>query len=156
MNLSTFKNKLKEIDQLTIELPDGNMVPAHFHITEVGQIEKNFIDCGGTVRKETKVSFQLWQETEEDDNHRLKAEKLLSIIQLSEEKLNLQDAEIEVEYQGKSIEKYGMDFNGKNFQLVNTQTDCLAKELCGIPTQKPRVKLSDLQKNSCTPGGGCC
>ncbi len=156
MKLSTFKEQLKDLDQLQIALPDGTMVPAHFHVTEVGQIEKNFIDCGGTIRKETKVSFQLWQATEEDDNHRLKAEKLLSIIQLSEEKLNLQDAEIEVEYQGNSIEKYGIDFNGKNFQLVSTLTDCLAKENCGIPVQKPRVKLSDLQKGGCTPGGGCC
>lgn len=156
MKLSAFKEQLKGVDQLNIELPNGQKVPAHFHVTEVGQIEKNFIDCGGMIRKELKVSFQLWQAQEEDDNHRLKAEKLLNIIQLSEDKLNIQDAEIEVEYQGASIEKYGIDFNGENFQLVNTQTDCLAKESCGIPLQKPRVKLSDLQKNSCTPGGGCC
>ena len=31
-------------------LPDQSFVPAHYHITEVGRVQKDFIDCGGTVR----------------------------------------------------------------------------------------------------------
>ncbi|MEI7863404.1 MAG: DUF6428 family protein, partial [Planctomycetota bacterium] len=34
-------------------LPDKSFVPAHFHITEVGRVQKDFIDCGGTVRSAT-------------------------------------------------------------------------------------------------------
>jgi hypothetical protein len=52
--------------------------------------------------------------------------KLLNIIKLSEEKLQMDDLEIEVEYQGSTIEKYGLDFNGKNFVLT-----CKANQLSG-------------------------
>ena len=31
-------------------LPDKSFVPAHYHITEVGKVQKDFVDCGGTVR----------------------------------------------------------------------------------------------------------
>ncbi len=32
-------------------LPDGGLIPAHFHITEVGHVLKRFIDCGATRRQ---------------------------------------------------------------------------------------------------------
>ena len=35
---------------IQIMLPEGEFVPTHFHITEVGRVRKDFIDCGGTVR----------------------------------------------------------------------------------------------------------
>ena len=31
-------------------LPDKSFVPAGYQITEVGRVQKDFIDCGGTVR----------------------------------------------------------------------------------------------------------
>jgi hypothetical protein len=44
------------------------------------------------------------------------------------------------------------------FILMNKQTACLAQDQCGIPTEKEKVKLSEIssQTNSCVPGGGCC
>lgn len=121
----------------------------------MGKITKHFIDCGGTVRNEEVVNFQLWNENDYD--HRLHPEKLLKIIELSEKVLEIGDLEIEVEYQGDTIEKFGLDFDGKNFLLTTKQTDCLAKDKCGIPAEKTKVPLSEIQTgNSCTPGGGCC
>jgi hypothetical protein len=37
-------------------------------------------------------------------------------------------------------------------------TDCLAKDKCGIPPSKPKVRLSTLgaEEAACTPGSGCC
>jgi len=72
--------------------------------------------------------------------------------------LNLNDVEIEVEYQGETIGKYGLDFNETHFLLTNKATACLAEDACGIPAQKPKIKLSDLNNsgNSCVPGSGCC
>ena len=69
-----------------------------------------------------------------------------------------EDAEIEVEYQSDTIGKYHLDFDGANFLLVATQTNCLAQDKCGIPSEKLKVNLIDLSKNeqSCTPGGKCC
>jgi len=155
MKLSAFKEILKTKIAIGFELPNGDLVPGHFHVTEVGQIEKRFIDCGGVIRSEKAVNFQLWEANDYD--HRLHPDKLLNIIELSEEKLGIEDAEIEVEYQGETIGKYGLDYLNDNFLLTSTITDCLAKDKCGIPADKLKVNLGDLaNENSCTPGSGCC
>lgn len=153
MLLSEFKRTLSTLDTLNFQLPDGTIVPEHFHVTEVGKIEKNFIDCGGTVRKETVVNFQLWSSV--DIDHRLQAKKLIDIIKLSEDKLDIKDAEIEVEYQSETIGKYGLSFSDGKFLLDTKMTDCLAKDNCGIPEDKPRIRWSN-ETNSCAPGSGCC
>jgi len=156
MTLSEIKKHLQVLKTITFKLPDGSLVPEHFHVTEVGKITKNFIDCGGVLRKEECINFQLWNAN--DYNHRLHPEKLLHIIELSEKTLNLKDVAIEVEYQGDTIGKYGLDFNGTDFLLTNTATACLAQDACGVPEQKPKIKLRDLQDqaSSCAPGSGCC
>lgn len=154
MKLSDVKKALINLESLVFKLPNGETVPEHFHVTEIGKISKNFIDCGGTIRYEDRISFQLW--SADDVNHRLQAKKLKEIIELSEKELFLRDAEIEVEYQGNTIEKYALDFDGQAFQLLSKQTDCLAKDKCGIPAEKTKVKLSELNNNMCTPGSGCC
>jgi len=158
MRLSEFKSHLQTLNDVKFILPNGDSVPAHFHITEVGRVLKHFIDCGGVIRKENKVSFQLWEAN--DYEHRLSPEKLLNIIELSEEKLSITDDEIEVEYQGNTIGKYGVAFQDGQFVLQNTHTDCLAKDNCGIPESqiKRKMSLADLQKESscCDPSSGCC
>jgi hypothetical protein len=156
MKLSEIKNILQSVQAVNFKLPDGSLVPQHFHVTEVGQVIKKFIDCGGTVREEKVINFQLWQA--EDFDHRLKPQKLLDIIALSEKVLNLEDLEIEVEYQSETIGKFGLHFNGENFVLLNKQTDCLAPDKCAVPPAKQKVKLSEINitNNTCTPGGGCC
>ena len=156
MRLSEIKSHLGNLEQIGFQLPNGELVPEHFHVTEVGKISKHFIDCGGTVRKEEVVNFQLWEA--DDYNHRLHPEKLVSSIELSERLLGIEDLNIEVEYQGTTIGKYGLDFDGKNFLLTTTLTDCLAKDKCDIP-EKPKVELTQLTQstaNSCAPGSGCC
>lgn len=157
MKLSEIKETLKKLETIAFELPDGSLVPRHFHVTEVGKVSKHFIDCGGTVRKEEVANFQLWEANDYD--HRLHPEKLVHIIELSEKVLGLNDLEIEVEYQGTTIGKYGLDFNGSNFLLTTKLTDCLAKDKCGVPQEKVKRNLSQLQKKevaSCAPGSGCC
>lgn len=157
MTLSEFKTQLSQVNSLQFVLPGGTIVPQHFHVTEVGQIHKHFIDCGGTVRHEKTVSFQLWEAN--DFDHRLAPQKLKNIIALSESKLGLEDAEIEVEYQGDTIGKYSLGFNGAQFELQTKHTNCLASDKCGIPPEKLKVSLRDLTpqtQNCCTPGSGCC
>jgi hypothetical protein len=156
MKLSEIKSELNRLETIAFQLPNGELVPNHFHVTEVGKISKDFIDCGGKVRHEEVANFQLWEANDYD--HRLHPEKLIHIIELSEKVLNIDDLEIEVEYQVDTIGKYSLDFDGKNFLLISKQTDCLAKDNCGIPKEKPRVKLSDLQNQTacCTPDSSCC
>lgn len=155
MKLSEVKLILEKIETIGFELPNGTLVPQHFHVTEVGKITKHFIDCGGTVRHEEVANFQLWNAN--DYNHRLHPEKLLNIIKLSEKVLEIGDLEIEVEYQGTTIEKFGLDFEGENFILTSKQTDCLAKDNCGIPTAKPKLNLATIKDEPCcSPDGNCC
>lgn len=155
MKLSQIKSQLESLTEVNFLLPSGTAVPSHFHVTEVGQVTKKFIDCGGTLRNESMISFQLWEA--EDYDHRLGAAKLLDIIQLAERVLELPDLEVEVEYQGDTIGRYGLDFVGTNFLLTARQTDCLAKDKCGIPTEKPKIRLSSMAQGPvCTPNSGCC
>lgn len=157
MKLSEIKNKLTELDSVDFELQNGTKVPDHFHVTEVGVVHKHFIDCGGTVRDEKVANFQLWNAN--DTDHRLKPQKLLKIIELSEKVLGMEDLEIEVEYQSETIGRYDLQFNGRSFVLMPKFTDCLASDSCGIPSEKKKVRLSDIVVNEsscCTPGGGCC
>ncbi|MFP9099731.1 DUF6428 family protein [Flavobacterium sp. RHBU_24] len=155
MKLSEIKNYLTTAQAVNFKLPNGTYVPENFHVTEVGVVTKNFIDCGGVVRKEEVANFQLWDAN--DFEHRLKPKKLLDIIALSEKVLGMGDFAIEVEYQSDTIGKYSLDFDGADFLLVAKQTACLAQDACGIPA-KSKVSLQMLGSNqsSCTPGGGCC
>jgi hypothetical protein len=155
MKLSEVKSIVNKLKTIGFQLPNGELVPSHFHVTEVGKIVKHFIDCGGTIRKEEVVNFQLWNANDYD--HRLHPEKLLQLIELSEKALAIEDLEVEVEYQAVTIGKFGLDFNGKYFELTAKQTDCLAKENCGIPVEKQKVKMADLNNEPCcSPDGNCC
>lgn len=161
MKLSEIKNILQTAEAVNFELENGALVPEHFHVTEVGVITKHFIDCGGTVRNEKVANFQLWDAN--DFDHRLKPQKLLNIIALSEKALGMEDLEVEVEYQSDTIGKYDLGFNGQSFVLLSKTTNCLASDKCGIPvaveeTEKPKIDLNNLimGNNACTPGGGCC
>ena len=109
MKLSEVKIVLQALETIGFQLPNGALVPNHFHVTEVGKITKHFIDCGGTVRNEEVVNFQLWNANDYD--HRLHPEKLLNIIELSEKVLEIEDLEIEVEYQSDTIGKFGLEFS---------------------------------------------
>lgn len=158
MTINEIKPILSNLEQIAFELPDGSLVPAHFHVTEVGKINKHFIDCGGVERREETANFQLWNA--DDYDHRLHPEKLIQIIELTDKSLHLGELPIEVEYQGtETIGKFGLEFNGSHFLLTNKFTDCLAKDNCGIPEPKKKLKISAIQSEAtscCDPSSGCC
>jgi hypothetical protein len=166
MKLSEFKQHLSGLNSLSFSLPNGENVPAHFHITEVGLSMKHFIDCGGTERVDKKINLQLWLD-DNDTAHRLSAHKLLSIIQKSEQIIGLPDLDLEVEYQGQTISKYGIRLHENSLALTSTFTDCLAKENCGISdkSEKKKLSLAEITTNDsscCAPssknstGSKCC
>lgn len=155
MKLSEIKNHLSTLKNIAFKLPNGVLLQPHFHVTEVGKITKDFIDCGGKVRSETIINFQLWEENDYD--HRLHPEKLVGIIEMSEKIFKFDDLEIEVEYQGKeTIGKYDLDFDGTNFLLISKLTACLAEDACGISQEKPKIKIAEVQQSCCDPSAGCC
>jgi len=155
MTINQIKEKLNSVDNITIQLPDGSLVPSHFHVTEVGKVTKHFVDCGGVVRKEEVANFQLWEANDYD--HRLNPAKLMNIIEMSQKMVGIEgDLEIEVEYQAGTIGKYGLEVTGNSFMLTSKKTACLAQDACGIPEDKVKIDLGSLTSQSCTPGGGCC
>ncbi len=153
MILSELKKSLAQTTHPVLLHLDGNPIPAHYHITEVGHKTKTFVDCGGTMRKEERITFQVW--VAKDFDHRLTSEKLLSIIESYETNILNSDMEVELEYQEDTIGIYGLHFDGRFFHLQPLQTDCLAPDRCGIPVTKTKIAMAQLG-GSCTPGGGCC
>ncbi len=158
MLLSELKAKLETSSTLNFKLPNGQLVPSHFHITEVGVLSKEYVDCGGTFRNEKKLTMQIW--VAEDLEHRLAPSRFLKIIELSKPIIKDEDLEVELEYQGETIGKYQLGFDNGIFELLATKTDCLAKDKCEVPVVKQKFDLSDLtvvdQGGSCSPGSGCC
>ena len=155
MRLSEVSSFLSSRSAYTIHLPTGEAVPAHFHVTEIGLTQKSFIDCGGTPRQERRVTFQLWNA--DDYDHRLHPDKLIKIIDLAKRQLNLEDDEVQVEFQGaQTIELYGLTVEGDRLVLTSKATDCLAKEQCGLPEKVVDMKNLVTTSAGCTPGGGCC
>ena len=157
MTISELKNQLDSLESLNFIQPNGYSIPKHFHITEVGLITKHFIDCGGTIRKNKVANIQIW--VAQDVEHRLTPKGLLNILEISDKILGDEDLDIEIEYQTETVGKYGLEFKNENFILIPTQTDCLAKENCGVPSTKNKLQLAKLGTESegcCTPGGVCC
>jgi len=152
MNFFEFNSALQNQHELSFKLPNGISFPAHFHITEIGRTQKQFVDCGGTIRNIGEINIQLW--LADDVNHRLTSKKLLQIMQETESKIILSDEEILVELQGETIQKYKLMKSDFGFLLQATQTACLAEDSCGIPKEKIKVVLG--QSTACKPGSGCC
>jgi len=152
MKLEKLKNTLKDLTEISIMQTNGVLVPPHFHLTEIGKVTKEFIDCGATRRKDEVISLQLW--TANDFDHRLEPSKMLGIIEQFQKTFKVDDLEIEVEYQADTIGKFGLDFKNNRFVLTSKQTDCLAKDNCGIPEYL--IDAKEAVASCCTPGSGCC
>jgi len=134
---------------IRLMLPDGSFVPAHFHVTEVGRVHKDFIDCGGTVRSATSCTLQVW--VADDTKHRLDTSKLARILRLAAPLLKSTDLPIEVEYESGVVSQYPVAAaeitpSGLLLYLGHKHTTCLAEDRCGItPAQ-----------SSCCTTPGCC
>ncbi|MBL8866994.1 MAG: hypothetical protein JNK93_15660 [Planctomycetia bacterium] len=138
MNLREFQELLARHPNapLHFALPDGDLVPAHFHVTEVGRIRKDFIDCGGTTRSESSCRLQVWIAS--DTDHRLNTTKLAAILKLATPLFDTDELPVEVEYEAGVVSQYPVTDadatpSGLLFQLGSKHTDCLAKDRCGVP-----------------------
>lgn len=157
MLLSELIYQLQNLNKLEFELANKAKVPPHFHITEMGFINKKYTDCGNTFREENYFTFQLWYST--DVEHRLSTNKFLFIINSIINTSIFEDLEVLVEYQmEQTIGKFNLEIENDIFVLQPTFTMCLAREQCRIQPTKKKLVLSELQnqKNECNPNLGCC
>jgi len=132
---------------ITVVWTDGEPIEAHFHVTEVGRVQKDFVDCGGTVRRVVTCLLQTW--VGDDTDHRITAAKLLKAFDYAAPVLGGEDLPVELEYETCNVvqlrvESIVAEADRFVIQLGNKHTDCLAKELC-LPAA-----------GACKPGSGCC
>ena len=135
---------------ITVIWPDGEPIEAHFHVTEVGRVQKDFVDCGGTVRRVTTCLLQTW--VGEDVDHRITGGKLLKAFEFAAPVLKGEDLPVELEYEACNVvtlRVVAVENTGAALvaRLAGKHTDCLAKELC-VPTTK--------SGGTCEPSSGCC
>lgn len=122
--------------EVRLAMPEGGLVPAHFHLTEVGHIQKEFVDCGGTRRASRTCTLQTWMASGTDDGHRLTAERLGRILALTAVLFTDEALPVEVEYEDGLISQFPLE-NVKEdagrvvLQLGRKHTNCLAREVCG-------------------------
>ena len=139
--------------QLRFVLPDGTLVPAHFHVTEVARVDRRFIDCGGTSRTRSACMLQVW--VADDREHRLATGKLAGIVHMAHDLLGDDDLEVEVEYERGVISQYPLIGAERQqglvlFRLGLKHTECLAPDRCGVP-----ATATAAAKPGCC-GPGCC
>ena len=137
MQLSELTDALKQRPDaaLAFVLPDGSTVAPHFHVTEVGRVRKDFIDCGGTTRSTDACVLQVWVAS--DTDHRLEAGKLGSIIALADGILKGEDLPVEIEYDVGVITQFAVesidaDTKQITLRLAGKHTACLAPDKCKV------------------------
>lgn len=151
MNTAEFTALLSAFGDKSVRfiLPDGGRIPDHAHITEVGRVDREFLDCGGELRKTSFCCLQAW--VADDTDHRLPAGKLVAIIERALQPLGLAGLPVEIEYEDGVISQFPVQSVGAGeavtVHLGTKHTDCLAKDVC-LPPSAPDA--------CCTPGSGCC
>lgn len=157
----TFSEFLTTLDDnpesgIQMLLPTGEVLPAHFHITEVGYVTKDFIDCGGTRRTNSSCALQTL--VAHDVDHRLKAGKLAGILELSRKVIADESVPVELEYDTGTVSTYALKevsvSRDKKFVVVALEgkhTACLAPDKCGLEELEEKAE----QAAECEPAAGC-
>lgn len=143
MKLSEFRKHLQASPrhEMRFILPDGDAIPLHAHITEIGRVDKNFIDCGGTARSSSNCTLQVWV-AQNDEEHRFAPGKLDKVVDLATPLFRGDDLDVEIEYEdccGLSqypVLEAQVSDDALAFHLGSKHTDCLAKEACGLSPAK--------------------
>lgn len=140
-----------------IRLPEGDAIPLSFHVTEIGHVRKTFLDCGGTRRETETCQLQIW--VGEDYDHRIETGKMAGILEKSGAVLFDDSVPVEIEYEDHVISQYtitGHEITGDAVILVlaHKHTECLAPELCGLPSIN-RLPALGGKSSCCAPGQSC-
>jgi Family of unknown function (DUF6428) len=130
-------------------LPNGDYIPAHAHVTEVGHVVRTFIDCGGQTGKEEKVVLQT--HVGSDTNHRLRSERFAKILELGNRVIPSADLDVAVEYDCCVVGQYPVadarpDGEHLNLILRRGQTQCRAQER----------RESETAARCCATSAACC
>jgi hypothetical protein len=161
MKVNELKAQMTKYPEAVVRvvLPNGDTVPAHAHVTEVGRVDKRFIDCGGTLRNESVCRLQTWFAN--DVEHRLTAGKLAKILDKAAPVLMTDDLDVDVEHEVGYVSQFPLQAvevsaNAVTFQLAERHTDCLAKDKCGVPPSVSEFNPMKFNFRGEQPSVGCC
>ena len=151
MTLHGLQNALEANPQRSprFVLPNGDYVPAHAHVTEVGHVVRNFIDCGGLTGKEEKVVLQT--HVGDDTDHRLRSDRLGEILRLGNRVIPSADLDVNIEYDCCVVAQYPIaeatpDGTHLNLILQRGRTQCRARERREVETAA----------SCCVTSAACC
>ena len=130
-------------------LPNGDYIPAQAHVTEVGHVVRNFIDCGGLTGKEEKILLQT--HVGDDTDHRLRSDRFAKILQLGHRVIPSADLDVDVEYDCCVVAQYPIaeaipDGEHLNLILQRGRTQCRARER----------RESETPASCCATSTACC
>lgn len=147
MNLGSFLSIVEgsPTSAIRFHLPGGATVASHYHVTEVGRVTKDFVDCGGSRRSRTSCQLQLWVAS--DTEHSLKAGKLSTIFAAARHLSMDPSVPLEVQYGEERAVVYDVSCvkagpEAVDVYLAGQKTECLAPDKCGV--------------QSCCSGSRCC
>jgi len=151
MTLHNLQNALEANLELLprFVLPDGDYIPAHAHVTEVGHVVRHFIDCGGLTGKEERAVLQT--HVGNDTDHRLRSDRFAQILELGNRVIPSADLDVDVEYDCCVVAQYPIaearpDGEHLNLILRRGSTQCRAQER----------RESETAARCCATSATCC
>jgi len=151
VQLDEFRSILSASPDLNLQLmlPDGSFVPPHFHVAEVGRVQKDFIDCGGTTRSVSACVLQVW--VAGDVDHRLTCGRRTRILSMAESVLRSENLPVDVEYEGTLVSQFPVvaveaTSSAILLKVSVKPTNCLAQDRCGL----------EIVDSECGSQTGCC
>ena len=158
MTLNEFSTPLADHadKELLFQFANGSRLEPHFHVTEVGKVTKDFVDCGGTRRTiETCVLQTL---VANDFDHRLTPSKLAGILDKATVLEFDETAQVDAEIQSDTISIYEVGeahvADGKLvFKLNSKTTACLAPDKCGLEEPASTFSLPLAGDECCETSG---
>ena len=127
----------------------GDYIPAHAHVTEVGHVVRNFIDCGGQTGREEKIVLQT--HVGPDTDHRLRSDRFAKILSLGKHILPSGEPDVEIEYDCCVVAQYPIAEarpRGKYLDIIlqRGRTQCRASER----------RATETANDCCATSVSCC
>lgn len=130
-------------------LPNGDFIPEHAHITEVGHVVRNFVDCGGVTGREERIVLQT--HVGNDTGHRLRSDRFAKILRLGNRVIPSADLDVDVEYDCCVVAQYPIiearpEGDHLNLFLQRGRTQCRAR----------KRRDSETAARCCVTSTACC